>query len=112
MSTRWQIAAKLSDGRSACIYVHSDGYPEHALSTLLGHYTDQHKIDLLIGLGDCLSVGDEIEKCDTFHSRDEPWEDVCPTYGDDLKAVADKHKHGDEGYRYTWDGQQWTMASL
>lgn len=27
MSACWQIAAKLSDGRFACIYVHFDGYP-------------------------------------------------------------------------------------
>lgn len=112
MSTRWQVAAKLSDGRSACIYVHCDGYPEYALVTLQGHYTDQQKIDRLIGLGDCLSVHEEIEKCDTFHSLDEPWEDVSPTYGDDLKAVADEHQHGDENYRYTWDGKRWAMERL
>ena len=107
MSTRWQIAAKLTDGRSACIYVHCDGYPDYALTTLQQHYRDQQKIDRLISLGDCSSVGDEIEECETFHGRGEPWEDVCPTYGDDLATVADRHQHGDEEYRYTWDGQQW-----
>lgn len=113
MSTRWQIAAKLSDGRCGCIYVHCDGYPEHALSTLQGHYTDQQKIDRLIALGDCLSVEAETEKCDTFSSRaDEDWEDIRPTYGDDLKTVADAHQHGDENYRYTWDGSQWAMDRL
>lgn len=113
MSTRWQIAAKLSDGGSACIYVHCDGYPEHALTTLQQHYTDQQKIDRLIALGDCLSVGDEIEKCDTFISRaDEDWDDIKPTYGDSPTEAAAAHLHGDEDYRYTWDGQQWEMERL
>jgi len=112
MSARWQIAAKLTDGRSACIYVHSDGYPDYALTTLQQHYTDQQKIDRLISLGDCLCVGDEIEECEAFHSLGEPWKVVRPTYGDDLATVADTHQHGDEQYRYTWDGQQWTVATL
>lgn len=89
MSTRWQAAAKLSDGRCGCIYVHCDGYPSGALKTLSQHYTDQQKIDRLIALGDCLSIAPEVEKCDTFSSRaDEDWEDIKPTYGDDLTAVA------------------------
>ncbi len=113
MSTRWQIAAKLPDGRCGCIYVHSDGYPSYALKTLQAHYTDSQKIDRLIALGDCLSVAPEVEKCDTFNGRpDEEWDEIKPTYGDDLKAVADEHMHGDEEYRYFWDGQQWTMADF
>ena len=112
MSTRWQIAAKLADGRCGCIYVHCDGYPEHALTTLQKHYSDQQKIDRMISLGDCLSIAPEVEKCDTFHSRDEAWEEVSPSYGDNLAAVAEAHLHGDEDYRYLWDGQQWTMESF
>jgi len=113
MSTRWQIAARLSGGRCGCIYVHFDGYPEHALRTLQAAYTDQKIIDQLIALGDCRSVGVRIEECDTFSGREgEKWEDIKPTYGDDLKAVADVHRHGDENYRYTWDGRQWAMEQL
>ena len=67
----------------------------------------------LIALGDCLSIAPEIEKCDTFSSRaDEDWEDIKPTYGDDLTEVADQHHHGDEKYRYFWDGQQWAQAEF
>ena len=113
MSTRWQIAAKLSDGKCGCIYVHCDGYPSSALKTLSQHYTDQQKIDRLIALGDCLSIAPEIEKCDTFSSRaDEDWEDIKPNYGDDLTEVADQHRHGDEEYRYFWDGKQWAQAEF
>ena len=110
MSTRWQIAAKLSDGRSACIYVHCDGYPDYALHTLTENYTDQQKIDRLIALGDCLSIAPEIEKCESFLSRGDEWGDIKPTYGDSPKDAADKHRHGDEEYRYFWDGQQWSQA--
>ena len=113
MSTRWQAAAKLSDGRFACIYVHCDGYPSGALNTLSQHYTDQQKIDRLIALGDCLSIAPEIEKCDTFNGRDgEEWDDIKPSYGETLEAAADQHRHGFEEYRYFWDGAQWAQAEL
>jgi hypothetical protein len=113
MSTRWQIAAKLSDGRCGCIYVHCDGYPRAAMAMLVESYSDQTKIEQLIALGDCLSVDAEIGRCDPFASRaDEDWEDIKPTYGNDLKAVADEHRHGDEEYRYFWDGEQWAQAQF
>jgi cupin superfamily acireductone dioxygenase involved in methionine salvage len=113
MSTRWQIAALLGDGRYGCIYVHCDGYPSYALKTLQNHYTDQSKIDQLIELGDCLSIGPLVENCDTFASRDgEELEDVKASYGDSLKAVAEEHLHGDEEYRYFWDGKMWRIADL
>jgi cupin superfamily acireductone dioxygenase involved in methionine salvage len=113
MSTRWQIAAKLSNGEAGCIYVHSDGYPSYAFATLQQHYTDQAKVDRLIALGDCLSVGKEIEDCDTFSSRHgEDWDDIKPTFAATAKEAADKHLHGDEEYRYFWDGQQWTQAEF
>jgi hypothetical protein len=111
MSTRWQIAAELSDGRCACIYVHCDGCPSYALKTLRQHYTDQQKIDRLIALGDCLSIAPEIESCETFYSRGgENWDDIKPTYGESCRDAADKHLHGDEEYRYFWGGQQWTQV--
>lgn len=110
MSTRWQIAAKLGDGRSACIYVHHDGYPDYALTMLQEHYTSQEKIDRLIALGDCLAIDSEIEKCETFSGRKgENWDNIKPTYGDTPIAAADAHKYGDEEYRYVWDGEEWTM---
>lgn len=108
MSTRWQIAAKLSDGRFACIYVHCDGYPSYALATLQAHYTDPQKIDALIALGDCLSVSAQPEGCETFASKGEDWDDICPSYGSSVHNAADKHFHGDEEYRYFWDGKEWS----
>lgn len=113
MSTRWQISAKLSDGMCGCIYVHCDGYPEFALTTLTRHYSEQKKIDQLIALGDCLSIGKEIEQCDPFSSRDdEVWDEIKPSFGETLSSAADEHRHGDEEYRYTWDGISWYMAML
>lgn len=106
MSTRWQIAAKLSDGRFGCIYVHHDGYPEHALKTLTARYTNQSKIDELIALGDCSAVYGEIENCVPYKN------DPNPTYGDDLPTVIRAHQHGDEEYLYIWDGQQWQIGDF
>lgn len=110
MSTRWQIAAKLSDGRCGCIYAHYDGYPEYALEMLTKHYTEQTKIDALIALGDCSSIGSSLEKCTPYVKDD--WADVCPTYGSNLRTVAGEHQHGDEEYRYMWDGVSWEMTKL
>lgn len=112
MSTRWQIAAKLSDGQFACIYVHCDGYPSYALNVLSTHYTDQEKIDELISRGDCLSIGPDIESCETFRSRGDDWQDVAPSYGESLTDAAENHLHGDEEYRYGWDGNAWTMLDF
>jgi hypothetical protein len=112
MSTQWQIAAKLSDGRCGCIYVRNDGYPEYALETLTEHYTEQAKIDALIALGDCSSIDSEVEDCVSYAALGDYWEDVCPTYGTDLRAVADEHQYGDEEYRYIWDGNSWEKRKL
>ena len=112
MSTRWQIAAKLSDGRCGCIYVHHDGYPEYALEMLTKHYTEQPKIDALIALGDCSSVDSTLDDCEPYVLHGDDWKYVCPTYGTDLRTVAEEHAHGDEEYRYMWDGVSWEMAKL
>ena len=113
MSTRWQIAAQLSDGQFACIYVHCDGYPSYALATLKEHYTEQSKIDRLIALGDCLSIGKDLDQCDPFSSRkDEDQEEIKASFGASLKDAAHKHLHGDEEYRYFWDGGSWEEASF
>ena len=112
MSTRWQIAAKLSDGRCGCIYVHHDGYPEEALETLIKFYTEQSKIDGLVALGDCSSIASEVEDCVSYAALGDYWEDICPTYGTNLRTVADEHRFGDEEYCYIWDGNSWEMAKL
>lgn len=109
MSTRWQIAAKLSTGRYGCIYVHCDGYPGAALPMLRDHYSHQPKIDALISLGDCLGIEPELEKCDTFASRGEDLSEICPSFGNTSSEVLETHRHGDEEYAYVWDGSQWNQ---
>jgi hypothetical protein len=108
---QWQIAAKLSDGRCGCINVFWGEHPEYSLELLTKHYTEQTKIDALIALGDCSIVAPELDDCWPY-ARHEDWVDVCPTYGTDLRAVADEHQHGDEEYRYIWDGYSWEMVKL
>lgn len=115
MSTRFQIAAVTSghDGQAAaCIYVHCDGYPECALATLQQHYTDQAKIDRLVALGDCILIASKVELCDTFRKRGEDWEKIRPSLASTPAEAADLHRHGDEQYRYIWDGRQWLMERL
>lgn len=113
MSTRFQIAAVLSDGTCGCIYVHCDGYPKRVLPILNESYSWQQKIDCLIALGDLFSLDREIDNCDRFYGRPgEDWEDVKPTYGQTLDDVYSAHLHGDEEYRYLWDGKRWLLGDL
>jgi len=114
MSTRFQIAAKISDGTYGCIYVHCDGYPSRVLPLLQKNYSSWQQIDGLIALGDLLSLAPTIDDCDRFYGKDgEEWDDVRPTYSNtSLHDVADMHLHGDEEYRYLWDGQQWLLGEL
>jgi hypothetical protein len=62
MSTRSDIIAKCSDGKWRRIYCHSDGYLSHNGVILFEHYTDQNKIDGLMGLGDLSILGAELGK--------------------------------------------------
>jgi hypothetical protein len=106
MSTRWQIAAKLGDGTYGGIYVHCDGYPEHALETLQYSYDVQERVDALIALGDCLAVDGNLQQCNPFRAT-ENWEHVKPAIGGSIEEVFAMNHHKDWAYRYAWDGLQW-----
>ena len=113
MSTRCQISALLPDGRSGCIYVHGDGYPEGVGKILADHYTDPDKIAQLIALGDCLSINPSIGRCSPFSAYpDEIWEEIAPAYAETPEAAAEQHRHGDEEFLYVWNGAAWRMERL
>ena len=57
MATRATIA-KLDDNGVKAIYLHSDGYLEHAGRILAEHYRDESKVDELLAHGD-VSIIDE-----------------------------------------------------
>ena len=59
MATRATIA-KLDKNGVKAIYLHSDGYLEHAGRILDEHYRDESKVDELIALGDLSAIDKNI----------------------------------------------------
>ncbi len=59
MSTRATIAAQQDDGRYAAIYLHFDGYPDHAGRVLKEHYTTIEAACTLVAGGDIRSIAND-----------------------------------------------------
>ena len=61
MATRAVIGKLQTDGRGIkAIYLHSDGYLEHAGRILNEHYQDESKVDELLAQGDVSSLNENI----------------------------------------------------
>jgi hypothetical protein len=59
MSTRATIACKQEDGRYAAIYLHFDGYPDHADRVLKKYYTSFESVRTLVAGGDIRSLAND-----------------------------------------------------
>ena len=59
MSTRATIACKQEDGRYEAIYLHFDGYQDHAGRVLKEHYTSIESVRTLVGGGDIRSLAND-----------------------------------------------------
>jgi len=59
MSTRATIACKQDDGRYAAIYLHFDGYPDHAGRVLEQNYTSIESARALVAGGDIRSLAND-----------------------------------------------------
>ncbi len=59
MSTRATIACKQEDGRYAAIYLHFDGYHDHAGRVLNEHYTSIESARTLVAGGDIRSLAND-----------------------------------------------------
>jgi hypothetical protein len=59
MSTRATIAYKQEDGRYAAIYLHFDGYQDHAGRVLKEHYTTVESTRTLVVGGDIRSLAND-----------------------------------------------------
>ena len=118
MATRATIA-KLDKNGVKAIYLHSDGYLEHAGRILDEHYRDESKVDELIALGDLSAIdkniGNKIEfgnyklraenKQCVFYARDRGEQhrhfDMC-TDELDLIRFADKSCNAEYVYLYAY----------
>ena len=125
MATRSNIAYKTAAGKIRSVYCHWDGYPEHNGEMLRRHYTDQSKVEALVGLGSLSSLGEEIGEKHPFdknyeqpelaltdnwtlaynRDRGEDWAHTAPqTFANAVDWVQDM-----EEYAYLWNGQDWLV---
>lgn len=87
MGTRSRIGVVNPSGSITSIYCHWDGYPDHHLPILTGHYDTKDKVADLIALGSLSSLGRNLG---TRHApQNDP--EVCTSHfrdHGDLEAVA------------------------
>lgn len=121
MSTNATIARHNKDGSIDEIYLHWDGYPEHAYEILKQHYTTQEKVDELIALGDLSVLAKNTDvKSDmpvpegVEHTYDTPVKDVCIAYGRDRGETGTEAKNVPmlqvedfRSYAYVWSNGTW-----
>lgn len=67
MSTNASISIQHEDVTIATIYLHWDGYPEHAGNMLIEHYGSYDKAKALQDLGDLSVLAETPEKCVAYH---------------------------------------------
>ena len=94
MATRATIAKMQKDGSGIkAIYLHSDGYLEHAGRILAEHYKDESKVDELIAHGDVSSLGENIGVKLDFNDLKSFYKNKqCRFYARDR---GEQHKHFD-----------------
>ena len=94
MATRAVIGKLQTDGSGIkAIYLHSDGYLEHAGRILAEHYKDESKVDELIAHGDVSSLGENIGVKLDFNDLKSFYKNKqCRFYARDR---GEQHKHFD-----------------
>lgn len=114
MSTNAIIAARI-DGWYRAVYLHWDGYPEHAGKILVNHYADCLEIDKLLDEGNISVLGPEIG---VQHPFDQKPGNQCTFYGrdrgeDNNEAVGSTSLHEilmefpTAQYIYIHENQEW-----
>lgn len=128
MGTRSRIGVVNPDGTITSVYCHWDGYPEHHLPILTGHYTTKDKVADLLALGSLSSLGPEIGVRHPFDWGDDfpyelrikhPYYPMCTSHlrdrGDlgEIAALDDRQdfmercRNCDAVWFYLFDNGQW-----
>ena len=81
MSTNSRIGILHRDGTTETISCHWDGYPEHQMPILTGHYDTAEKVRALLALGDISSIGERLAPDENeLHSFNKPADGVTVAY--------------------------------
>lgn len=109
MATRSLIAVKNNDNTYQAVYCHWDGYPSGVGNTLLNHYTDAQKVQMLIANGDMSELKSAVEDCAFYTKRGEKLRVshyVCST---DLLKAAEKCS---AEYVYIFENNTWSHKEV
>ena len=95
MATRATIAKMQTDGSGIkAIYLHSDGYLEHAGRILAEHYKDESKVDELLEQGDVSMLDENIGvKIDFNDYKTRYANKQCKFY---MRDRGEKYKHAEQ----------------
>jgi len=105
MSTRATIACKQDDGRYAAIYLHFDGYPDHAGKILEKHYNSVDSARTLLSEGDIRSfTGNGM--AERFADGNRPV--IMPTRA----ALNDFARNCGTEYVYVFEDEAWNCHKL
>ena len=105
MSTRATIACKQDDGRYAAIYLHFDGYPDHAGKILELHYNSLELARTLVSGGDIRSL-DRNGVSDRFANGNRPV--TMPT----RDALHEFGRNCGTEYIYAFEDDAWHCHKL
>jgi hypothetical protein len=106
MSTRATIAYAASDGSYRAVYLHFDGYPEHAGVVLNQRYNSIEKASALIAGGELRSLNSSGGEPEYF-SRARP-----PKHLHDRGSLLSFARDCDANYLYVFEDSQWQCHKL
>jgi hypothetical protein len=121
MSTRSRIGIQDKNGTIRSIYCHFDGYPDGVGATLIDHYSNRQKLNMLINLGDISILEENVATMDE-HSFNNPKKGVTVAYhrdrGEELRRarvdssleVFANSDYEEYGYVYTLESKWVTFS--
>lgn len=106
MSTNANIRIKRADGTQTGIYLHWDGYIEHAGLILQFCYNTAEKVEKLLSLGNLSIIGEYTEPQNgEKHDFSHPVDNVCVAYHRD-RGDEFQQSFCDEEFVYTFDEEE------
>lgn len=106
MSTNSRIGILHRDGTTETISCHWDGYPEHQMPILTGHYNTAEKVMALLDLGDISILGERLAPDGNEpHSFQKPADGVTVAYHRDRDEPLQppiSHRSVEELKNFDW----------
>lgn len=115
MATRATITVRLNSKVRLSVYLHWDGYPQHALEVLKESYNTKAKALELVSYGSISSLGSKLHPSG-YHSFENREDDVTTFYGRDrgendteCLILRNSEKINREEYNYFFNNGEWNV---